>query len=160
MEANKTVTDVRSVSYDQLTDEGKQASLLGMKEVNLNSVVLVGARFIRLASKLCWKAPYRPLVQCWYNIMHLQSILYGRCDNILFIPKFSSVSGMPFFSNAVPRFDWHFFLHLGEALKRIKAICKENYVRETQRKTDGGPIRDEVCASEPRIWSMYTVVIL
>ena len=32
------------------------------------------------------------------------------------------------------------FLHLGEALKRIEAICKENEVRETQGKTDGGPI--------------------
>ena len=52
MEANKTIIYVE-LSDDQLTDEGKEASLPGMKEVNFNWVVLVGARFIRLASKLC-----------------------------------------------------------------------------------------------------------
>ena len=51
MEANKTITYV-VLSDDQLTDEGKEASLLGMKEVNFDWVVLVGARFSGLASKL------------------------------------------------------------------------------------------------------------
>ena len=49
----------------------------------------------------------------------------SRCDNILFTPKFSSVSGMPFFqqcssgvfSSAVPRFDWHFFLASWQGLE-------------------------------------------
>ena len=52
MEANKTIRAVY-LYESKLTDEGKEASLPGMKEVNLNSVVVVGARFIRLASKLC-----------------------------------------------------------------------------------------------------------
>ena len=63
MEANTTITYV-DLSNDQLTDEGKEASLLGMKEVNLNSVVLVGARFIRLASKGAGKH----LTERWYNV--------------------------------------------------------------------------------------------
>ena len=51
MEANKTIAEV-GLDDHELTDEGKQASLLGM-EVNFNWVVFVGAGFIRLASKLC-----------------------------------------------------------------------------------------------------------
>ena len=82
----------------------------------------------------------------WYNV-GITSCIFSpsssRCDNILFIPKFSSVSGMPFFSNAVPVYSavqfpgligTFLFLHLGKALERIRAICKENEVRETQRK--------------------------
>ena len=37
-----------------------------------------------------------------------------------------------------------FLVSNSEALERIKAICEENDVRETQGKTDGGPIWDEV----------------
>ena len=33
-----------------------------------------------------------------------------------------------------------FFLHLGEAYERIQAICRQNKVRETKGKTDGGQI--------------------
>ena len=77
------------------------------------------------------------LTDSWYN-MHLQSIL--RCDSILSISD--SVYFSPGTSGAVPMVGtcfWMFLGHLGEALKRIKAICEENKVRETQGKTDGSP---------------------
>ncbi len=62
---------------------------------------------------------------------------------------------MPFFSNAFPVYSalqfpgligTFLFLHLGKALEHIKAICEENEVRETQGKTNGGSIWDEVGA--------------
>ena len=73
LEANKTIKDV-GLSDDELTDEGKQASLLGIKKMKSNWVVLVGARFIRLASQ----GARKHLTDCWYNIMYLQSILSSR----------------------------------------------------------------------------------
>ena len=69
--------------------------------MNFNWVVLVGARFIRLTPKGAGKH----LTDRWYNVGTTSCIFSpssSRCDNILFTPKFSSVSGMPFFSNAVP----------------------------------------------------------
>ena len=74
MEANKTITEV-GLDDHELTDEGKQASLLGM-EVNFNWVVFVGARFMRLASKGAGKHT----TDCWHNIVQ-KLFNVGECSN-------------------------------------------------------------------------------